>query len=352
MSAMKKMVRIVVAAVVLFVTGAGVMAGPIYVESIGSSGNHADHFMTPQGIAVDAAGDVYVADSGTGYVQKLTLSDGRLAFVWSSWSHGLDYPKFSIALGMAVDSGGNLYVGDTGPRVQKIAETAGSLSNVWTYTGTGGTGYYASGLAVDSASNVYVADKGNNRILKLGQSGGNASLTWSLGSIGIGAGQFQYPEGVAVDSGGNLYVLDTGNGRIQKFSQSGGGVAWEWSYGTQGSGAGQFANPSGIAVSTGGSVYVADTANNRVVKLTQAGGSLAYEWACGGDPAYPGGYLQSGTGDGQFFSPFDIAVDSVGNMYVADSSNNRIQRWFDSEAVAPGGTMSIDTIVVHHCCPK
>ncbi|KKL59251.1 hypothetical protein LCGC14_2217220, partial [marine sediment metagenome] len=119
-------------------------------------------------------------------------------------------------------------------------------------------------VAVDSAGGVYVADTLNHRIQKLSESAGSLSHEWSFGSLGSGDGQFWNPYGVAVDSAGNVYVADTSNHRIQKFSQSGGSLSHEWSLGSFGSGEGEFSRPRGVAVDAAGNVYVADTHNYRI----------------------------------------------------------------------------------------
>ena len=137
------------------------------------------------------------------------------------------------------------------------------------------------------------------------------------GTIGSGNGQFSSLLEVAIDSAGNVYVADTTsatptiNNRIQKFT-SNGDYLTQW--GTQGSGDGQFDRPLGIAVDSSGNVYVADMCNHRIQKFTSSGVFVA-KW---------GAY---GTGDGQFLYPQGIAVDSLGNVYVADQYNNRIQKF-------------------------
>jgi len=341
MSAMKKMIGVVAVAVVLFVTGAGVMAGPIYVESFGSRGIGTGQFNNPKGIAVDAAGNLYVADSDNYRIVKLTQAGGSVSWEWSYGTFGTGNGQFYPPNGVAVDSAGAVYVADNGnSRIQKLSQSGGGVSWEWSY-GTNGTGNgqfrALQGIAVDSVGNVYVADAGNERIQKLSQSGGGVSWEWSYGTFGTGNGQFYSPNGVAVDSAGAVYVADWNNDRIVKLTQAGGSVSWEWSYGSHGSGEGQLLQPYEIAVSTGGALYVSDGRNNRIVKLTQAGGSVSWEWSLG----------TLGAGNGQFNNPNDVAVDAAGNLYVVDTDNHRIQRWFDSEAVAPGGTMNIANLVVH-----
>jgi hypothetical protein len=210
--------------------------------------------------------------------------------------------------------------------------------------GTAGTGNgqfnFPAGVAVDSTGNVYVADMANNRIQKFDSNGTyltqfgstffSATCYFSTGvpfcGSGSGNGQFDLPNGVAVDSSGNAYIADMGNNLIEKFN-SGDTYLTQW--GGSGSGNGQFNrqpwNPYcgalfnyawGVAVDSTGNVYVADFGNSRIQKF-DSNGTYLTQW---------GTY---GISNGQFAYPEGVAVDSTGNVYVADWDNNRIQK-FDS----------------------
>jgi len=221
-------------------------------------------------------------------------------------------------------------------------------------------------VAVDSVGNVYVADISNDRIQKFTSDG--AFLGWwgrgghwegaplqspwvdettgwhgpdsgQIAHWGDGDGQFNLPSGVAVDSVGKVYVADLYNDRIQKFTSDGTFLGW-WGRGVYpsfylnegttgwhgpgsdqvgygGSGDGQFIEPWGVAVDGAGNVYVADTTNDRIQKFTSHGAFLT-KWGL------------YGSDDRQFDRPFDVAVDAAGNVYVADCDNYRIQK-FTSE---------------------
>ena len=151
------------------------------------------------------------------------------------------------------------------------------------------------------------------------------------GAAGAGAGQFSSPAGLATDSAGNIYVADTGNHRIQKFSTAGAFLAtWGWGVddgsgafqvctttceaGIAGFGAGQLAAPGGLAIDSSDNVYVADTNNNRMQKFTSAG-AIVTAWGSAGDA------------EGEFANPRGVAVDSSDNVYVAIDGNHRIQKF-------------------------
>lgn len=210
-------------------------------------------------------------------------------------------------------------------------------------------------IASDGQGNVYVADTNNHRIQKF-SSAGTFLLAW--GSAGTSDGQFQGPQGVAVDSAGNVYVADTMNHRIQKFDSSG---AFLTKWGSQGPGDDQFNWPRGLAIDAEDNVWVADYLNDRALMYTSSGTFTNIGWpvqraadlavdADGyiyvvsaadhivvkldhpGSPTHGNAILSwgsFGTGDGQFQSPVGMAVDSAGNVYVADTSNHRIQRFND-----------------------
>jgi DNA-binding beta-propeller fold protein YncE len=155
--------------------------------------------------------------------------------------------------GIAVDSVGNVYVADTGNgRIQKFDTNGTFLKEIV----ASGTLQGPFGVAVDASGNVYVTDTGNNSIQKFDANG--ISLD-QWGAAGADNGNFDSPQGISLDSSGNIYVADYNNNRIQKFAPDGSFIA---AWGSVGSSAGQFNSPLGVAVDNTGNVFVADYRNN------------------------------------------------------------------------------------------
>jgi DNA-binding beta-propeller fold protein YncE len=305
----------------------------LFIKKWGSQGTGDGQFDSPEGIAVDSSGSVYVADSDNNRVQKFS-SDGTFITKWGS--SGTADGQFGGPEGIAVDSSGSVYVADRGnDRVQKF-DSDGTFITKWGSSGTadgqfgGPYGIGPNAVAVDSKTgNVYVADPGNDRVQKF-DSNGTFITKW--GSSGTADRQFLLPEGVAVDSKtGNVYVTQSINDRVQKFDSNGTFITKWGSQGTTigllkgGSANGQFSSfnrQQDVAVdSKTGNVYVTDPGNYRIQKF-DSNGTFITTWG------------SHGSANGQFSCPssascpttMNVAVDSkTGNVYVADPGNYRIQ---------------------------
>src|SRR5581483_11777086 len=180
------------------------------------------------------------------------------------------------------------------------------------------------GVSVARNGTLWIVDSDNDRLV--GFDPGSLDRELSIGSTGVGNGQFRGPLGIAADDTGNLYVADTGNHRVQKFSTDG---VFQAQWGSMGSENGQFQNPSALAVDVSGNVYVADSGNHRIQKFSATG-------------AFLGKWGAAGPGPGQFQLPAGLAIDTSGRLYVADSGNQRVQQFtidgvFIREWGAPGG---------------
>jgi len=207
---------------------------------------------------------------------------------------------------VAITPAGDLYFANGSPGLYKI-DARGVLTRVPTPTPLG----VLTGLAADTAGNVYASDSTYQRVVKLSASG---NVT-----IASGSAQLSRPMGVAVDSAGTLYVADAGSGQVLRISTSGNSSALA-----------QITSPAGVAVDASGNVYVADTSSHRIQKV-----------ALGGTVTTIAGHGTAGfSGDNgpalaaQLNSPSGVAVDYTGTLYISDSGNHRLRR------VLPGGTIT------------
>ena len=296
----------VLAAAVFLAFASPAAASLVFESKWGSTGTDPGQFQTPEGVATNAGGDVYVADSLNDRIQKFD-ANGAFLTAWGTYGTAGN-GKFARPTGVATDFAGNVYVADSGNnRVQKF-DSNGVFLTKWGTPGPG-NGQFNSpyGVATDATGNVYVADSGNNRIQKF-DAGGTFLLKW--GTLGSGNSQFNSPTDVAVDASGSVYVTDSFNYRVKKFDSSG---AFLTGWGSQGSANGEFNYPYGIEVDSNLGALVSDTNNHRVQRFTLAG---AFVSATG----------SFGSADGQFKYPAGIGVGS-GRAYVADSGNDRIQKF-------------------------
>ena len=323
------------------------------VGNPGGSGNKdgvgtGARFNYPKSMAVDAAGIVYVADTGNNTIRKLVFTGTTCTVTTLAGTPGITgnadgtggAAQFNNPGGIAVDTSGNLYVADSGNNtIRKVTNTGvvttlagcpGLNGNV-DGTGAGAQFGYPQGIAVDNSFNVYVTDSFYHTIRKVTSGGTVTTLagcpnTWGF-TDGTGSGALFYaPAGVAVDASGNLFVADTLNHTIRKVTP--GGVVTTLAgtpsqYGSlDGTGTGaQFNFPGALSVDAGGNLYVADTYNHTLRMVTSGGVVTTLSGSTGFI-----GYSDGAAGAGLFNFPAGVAVDSSGNVYVADSGNHTIRK--------------------------
>ncbi|GAB3915484.1 phosphodiester glycosidase family protein [Mucilaginibacter boryungensis] len=295
-------------------------------------------FHTPEGLAFDSNGNMFVADCGNNLIRKITPAGVVSTFAGSTTAGLVDgtgtAARFDSPIRIAIDGSNNIYVADRdNNRIRKIT----SAGVVTTIAG-GGTAPNSFNFPIDVAvtsdgSTLYVADAHNNVIKKIAHSGSSYTTSVYAGSgtagflAGTGtAAEFNNPSGVAIDAAGSVIVADRNNNCIRKITTAKAvyrlaGVAGT-SYDVDAdNGVATFGQPYGVTVANDGCIYVTDIGYHQIRRISNSGSYV-------NTVAGTGGY--NGTTDGRFNTKFDtptsIAIDNSGNFYVADAFNHTIRK--------------------------
>ncbi len=357
-------------------------------------------FRQPYGIDIDTSGNIYIADATYHNIQKFD-SAGNILMKWGYYGSGdgeLDNPT-GIAV---VNEGGTdyVYVVDTyNHRIQKF-DTDGNYILNWGDNGQG-DGQFINPIGIVSKNEsgtdyIYITDTDNHRVQKFTTTGTYITQFGGYGLDGTGDGELNRPMGIVVDASGEFYIVENGNNRVQKFDSTGNPLGWFGYDGTSAgwhntgsgdipiSGAvdGAFDKPIGIAI-VGSNIYVSDSGNNRVQEFDTSGNylgqsaifdecglmtnyndgsdhlyisNMVYDVGDGNKTIYnsdssiivwdlpsgtPTDFIVSDLPPGLLNNPNAMVVDSSGNMFVADTDNNRVVKY-----IFDGSNYSYSTEVV------
>ena len=303
----------------------------------------------PFGIKVDGSGNIYFADYAGQRVRKVSAS-GIISTVAGNGTGGYagdggaaTAAELNAPYDVALDATGNIYIADGSNNCIRKVSTSGIISTVagtatGGYSGDGGPATAAKinhpyGIAIDGSGNIYIADEFNNRIRMVNTSGimstvaGNGTGAFAGDGGPATAAELNGPQGVAVDAAGNIYIADQSNSRIRKVSASGimSTVAGNGTFGTTGDGgaatAAEIYSPVGVAVDHSGNVYFTDYSSriryvntSGIVNTITGTGTAGYS----GD----GGAASAA----EINTPLGVFVDASNNIYISDGYNSRIRK--------------------------
>jgi len=325
----------------------------------------------PFEVAVDASGNVYIVDSYNNCIRKVTTGTGIISTIAGNGTAGYagdggaaTSAELNNPTGVAVDALGNVYIADfNNNRIRMVAAGTGIITTI---AGNGTAGYSGDEgaatsaelnlnppgeVAIDASGNVYIADAGNSRIRKVSASTGIISTIAGNGTVGYSgdggaatSAELTYPDGVAIDASGNVYIADVENNVIRKVTAGTGIISTIAGNSTSGysgdGGAASLAelnNPVGVAVDASGNVYIGDYENN-VIRKVAVGTGIISTIAGNGTAGYSG---DGGTATAaELNSPAGVAIDASGNVYIADQFSNRIRKL--SPAITWIGSTSTD----------
>jgi sugar lactone lactonase YvrE len=314
---------------------------------------------TPIAVAPDGSGNIFVVDQNNSRLRRVDAVAGIISTVAGTGVAGsvgqggvAANAQLNLPVGIFLDTIGNIYLADQGNHwIRKMEAATGRLVKVAGsgtvmgsagYNGDGGVATNAqlsspAGIAVDAAGNMFIADTGNQRVRKVAAGSGLISTVAGTGVAGFNfdgaaatTAQLNNPTAVLLDSGGNVIIADTGNHRIRRVDAVTGAISTVAGTGLPGyNGDGILAttamlkSPAGIFLDPAGNLYIADTGNQRIRKITASSGSIATVAGTGS-----GGFNADGiiAINAQISAPAWVSLDGAGNIYIADTGNQRVRK--------------------------
>lgn len=303
-------------------------------------------FFRPSDMAIDGSENIFIVDSGNNAIRKMTVAGAVSTIAGTGEAGHTDargrLASFSNPFGIALDASGNLYITDSSNyTVRKMVSATGEISTIAGQAGTKGGVDSSAGLplfrrpfgtVVAHDGTVYVVDSGNHAIRKITTDGTVSTFAGQIGAKGSadGAGlsaRFNHPSGITIAPDGNFYVADSQNHTIRMITPTGVVSTIAGQAGILGAvdgigGIASFYNPFALVVDGSGNLFVTDVNNHTIRKINLA--SRAVSTIAG--KAGVSGHIDGPAALARFNLPWGLAMDSRGNIYVADSSNHAIRK--------------------------
>ncbi|HTB31627.1 MAG TPA: T9SS type A sorting domain-containing protein [Bacteroidia bacterium] len=353
-----KSILVAILACVSFASYSQIISTIAGIDTFGFSGDGGQatsaEMGKPEGIALDGSGNIYIADVNNGRIRKISAS-GIITTIAGGGSNGLGDggpatdAELNAPVGIILDGSGNIYIADFYENRIRIINTSGIIrtfagNGVQSFYGDGGPATDAElnapyGLAIDTSGNIYIADCSNDRIRIVNISGiirTFAGISFS-GFSGDGgqatSAELNAPTGITSDNSGNVYIADWNNNCIRVVNTSGiiSTFAGNRAYGYSGDGgpatSAEFYSPTDVDVDVLGNIYIADQHNDRI-RIVNTSGSINTFVGNGYNSPNTGGYSGDGGSatDAELYLPESIAVDAMGNIYIGDELNNRVRK--------------------------
>jgi Bacterial Ig-like domain (group 3)/PKD domain/Beta-propeller repeat len=359
-----------------FSRSSSVLGPSSVIQTVAGTGNEGDtgdggpatsaELDNPYGIAVDAAGDLFIADALNNSIREVNAATHVITTVAGTGTAGYNGDGIAATsadlnqpIAVAVDAHGNLFISDTGnERIREVNAATGLISTV---AGTGNRGDNGNGIpatsaelnlpfgvAVDSAGDLFIADYGNELVREVNASTGLISIVAGTGNPGYNgdgilatSAELSSPTGVALDSAGDLFIADAANNLVREVSASThliSSVAGTGTAGYNGDGiaatSAELNSPEGVAVDAAGDLFIVDHFNQRLREVSAVTGLIS-TIAGTGTAGYNGDGIPANTAELSYPSPTGVAVDAAGNVFVSEFDTDRVREIASGALIIP-----------------